>query len=230
MDDLFDDLSWLGIDGDTEDLQTVDQLLTPKVSARTVARRTFINGLKKQALNQLVPELPPPDTDLYIIGNGSGAEIRNGINQFAFDFGTFIPHIVQMLGNKNCTAYVSSWTMNRYHVKALLELYDTQALTKITVVSDPYFKTREAAICNELITGLLSRGQRFLAFKNHVKCIAISAPDGRCCTVTGSANLSAQPRCEQYVLTTSPDVYQFFAVEFFEAMVNGEQSDKRRDK
>lgn len=118
--------------------------------------------------------------------------------------------------------------MNRYHVKALLELYDSGHLAKITVVSDPYFKTREAAICNELMTGLIDRNQRFLAFKNHVKCIAISAPDGRCCTITGSANLSAQPRCEQYVLTTAPEVYHFFATEFFEAMVNGKQSDERR--
>lgn len=140
------------MDGTEADLQTTDQLPTPRLSAHTVAKRVFINGLKKQALNQLVPELPPIDTDLYIIGNGAGAEIRNGINQLAFDFGTFIPHIVQMLGHKDCTAYVSSWTMNRYHVKALLELYDTKALSKITVVSDPYFKTREAAICNELIT------------------------------------------------------------------------------
>lgn len=36
---------------------------------------------------------------------------------------------------------------------------------------------------------------------------------------SGKANLSAQPRCEQYVLTTAPDVYQFFRDEFFEAMI-----------
>lgn len=70
---------------------------------------------------------------------------------------------------------------------------------------------------NELISGLLARRQRFMAFKNHVKAIAIQHGDSYC-TITGSANLSAQPRCEQYVLTTSPDVYRFFVAEFFEAM------------
>lgn len=74
-----DDFSWLDDDTtyDETDLQTAQQLARPKVSAHTVAKRTFINGLKKEALNQLIPSLPPPDTDLYIIGNGAGAEYQS---------------------------------------------------------------------------------------------------------------------------------------------------------
>jgi hypothetical protein len=217
--DVGHDLDWLdGLLKGDNDLETSNQIVRPAIHERKEAKRQFVSGLKKQALNDLIPELPPPSTDLYIIGNGAGAEIKHGINPLAFDFGTFIPHIVQMLGNKNCVAYVSSWTMNRTHVKALFELYDEKALSQITVCTDPYFKRREAAIANELIIGLTERKQRFLAFKNHVKCIAISNPDGECCTITGSANLSAQPRCEQYVLSTAPDVYAFFRDTFFEAM------------
>ena len=105
-------------------------------------------------------------------------------------------------------------------MKSILERFDDGAIAQLTVFTDPYFKRREAAIANELITGLLSRGQRYLAFKNHCKIITIHNPAGNCCTITGSANLSAQPRYKQYVLTTAPDVHQFFVTEFFEAMLN----------
>jgi hypothetical protein len=219
MDD--NDFSWLDADpfvGEGDELETTRQLATPRTYARRNTKRHFVNGLKKEALNELIPMLPPPDTDLYVIGNGAGAEVRHGINPQAFDFGSFIPHIVDRLGGRECTAYISTWTMNRQHTKTMIEMLADGRLQALTVVTDPYFKRREAAVAAELITGLQQRGGRFLAFKNHVKAICISNAAGQCCTVTGSANLSAQPRCEQYILTTAPDVYQFFVSEFFEVM------------
>lgn len=211
------DFAWLAED---YEVTSARQLPRPVTYARRHARRTFISGLKKEALTALIPELPPPDVDLYVIGNGAGAEIRHGINPQAFDFGSFIPHIVRMLGDHNCIAYVSTWTMARQHSLTLLQMVDDERLCRLTVLTDPYFQRREAAIAAELITGLQARQQRYLAFKNHVKCIAIATGDeSRTCVVTGSANLSAQPRCEQYVLTTAPDVYRFYRDEFFERML-----------
>jgi len=209
-------------------LETTHQLRQPALHARRAAKRTFVNGLKREALTALIPDLPDPDTDLYVIGNGAGAEKKwtpGGIEPKAFDFGTFIPHLVERLGNTGCTAHVSTWTMNRNHALSMVEMLATGALAHLTVITDPYFKRREAAVAAELINGMArfpGRG-RFLAFKNHVKAICVANADAsRFCTVTGSANLSAQPRCEQYVLTTAPDVYWFFVREFFEVMVNGE--------
>ena len=206
------------------ELETARQLKKPLLHERRAAKREFISGLKREALNQLIPVLPPPDTDLYVVGNGAGAEIRHGINPLAFDFGSFIPHIVEQLGGTNCIAYISTWTANLNHVKTLIDMLDDGRLAALTMATDPYFKTREAAICNQLITGILrhSPRARFLAWKNHTKLICISNADQtRFCTVTGSANLSAQPRSEQYVLTTAPDVYRFYVSEFFEVMFNG---------
>lgn len=202
------------------ELETTRQLPTPRRMARRAAKREFINGLKRQALNELIPQLPPPDVDLYVIGNGAGAEIRHGINPLAFDFGTFIPHVVKWLGT-GCTAYVSTWTMNRNHALNLIEMLDDGRLARLTVLTDPYFKRREAAVCAELILGLqrYPGRTRFLAFKNHVKAICIANADAtRFCTITGSANLSAQPRCENYVLTSAPEVYRFFVEHFFNSV------------
>ncbi len=221
--DDFDDPLSLSY-GDDRDLETVETLKQAARYERKMARRQFVNGLKKQALNELIPTLPPPDTDLYVIGNGAGAEKKwtpGGIDAQCFDFGTFIPHLVELLGGKGCKAYISTWVMNRNHALTLIELLNSGAIHKLTVLTDPYFKRRESAVCSELIIGMQRHEERtrFLAFKNHVKAICITnADETQFATVTGSANLSAQPRCEQYVLTTDPGVYRFFRDEFFEAM------------
>ena len=207
---------------DTE-YETSRQLAAPRRYARKVARRQFINGLKKEALTDLIPVLPPPDTDLYVIGNGAGAEIRHGLNPQAFDFGTFIPYLVDMLGGEGCTAYVSSWTMNENHIKAMGAMLDDDRLARLTVLADPYFQRRTPSNYAQLIHIIQQHAPRarYLSFKNHVKCIALSNAAGtQFCTITGSANLSAQPRCEQYVLTTDPGVYGFMVNDFFEVMLS----------
>ncbi len=139
----------------------------------------------------------------------------------AFEFGHFIPVLVDMLGGNGCTAYVSTWTANRQHVLNMLQMLDTGALKTLAVMTDPYFKQREAAVCNTLITGLLSRGQRFICFKNHVKAVALESADGlRTCCVLGSANLSSQPRSENFTVSTDRGLYDFLRNEFFEVMLN----------
>ena len=225
-----DDLGWM-LDDTIGDLETTRQLSSPAIHARREIKRQFINGLKREALTALIPILPPPDVDLYVIGNGAGAEKKwtpGGTDQDAFDFGTFISHIVEQLGNRDCIGYVSTWTMNRNHALGMIDMLEDGRFAQLTVFTDPYFKRCEASVAAELILGLarFPDRTRFIAFKNHVKVIAIATADeSRTCTVTGSANLSAQPRCEQYVLTTAPDVYQFFKREFFEAMTDGRQGD-----
>jgi hypothetical protein len=224
------DLTGPAIYEPAHDLETAAQLRRPLKHERKEAKRQFTNGLKKQALTELIPVLPPPDTDVYLIGNGAGAEVRHGINPAAFDFGTFIPYIVDMLGGRDCVAYVSSWTMNANHAKAMIEMMANGNLRELTVFTDPYFQRREPAVAAQLITGMQQYADRarYLAFKNHVKAIAISAPDGRTVTITGSANLSAQPRCEQYVLTTAADVYRWIVAEFFEEMIAHARQAERR--
>ena len=210
----------------TAEYETARQLEHPLKHERRAAKRLFVNGLKKQALTALIPELPPPDTDLYVIGNGAGAEKKwqpGGIDQEAFDFGTFLPYLVELLGNSGCVAYVATWTMNRNHALSMIELLDGGQLARLVLFSDPYFRRREASVSAELVSGLQRHpDSTFLSFKNHVKAMCIATGDeSRTVTVTGSANLSAQPRAEQYVLTTAPDVYRFFVDEFFEVMLHG---------
>lgn len=212
------DLSWL----DAPDFITTDTLPAPIRFDRKRAKAEFINGLKKQALSDLLKELPPPDTDVYILSNGSGGTYRIGEdNPKAFEFGHFIPVLCEMLGNKHITAYVSTWTMNRWHALNMLQMLDDGILQSLAVMTDPYFLQRESVVANTLVEGLMKRQQRFKAFKNHVKAVCLSSAS-RTVSVLASANLSAQPRAENFTLSTDPALYRFLVNDFFEVMLHAE--------
>jgi len=226
---MFDDadmFAWLD-DQPTPDVEPRDpyvtsaQLETPIVFSKRAAKREFIAGLRKEALTALIPALPPPDVDLWIVSNGAGAETRHGINADVFDFGSFLPVLVGYLGNTNIHAYISTWTCARTHTKTILDMLADGRLKTLFFASDPYFAKREATIFSEFAIGCEKYGDRarILCWKNHCKIFALANEDeSRTCVISGSANATSQPRSEQYVLTAAPEVYRFYRDEFFEAM------------
>lgn len=212
-----------GLIDDLPHYETSTQLESPIRFDKKTARREFKAGLKKEALTELIPTLPPPDTDLWLVSNGDGAETgRGAINLQAFDFGSFIPHVVRLLGNDQCRLYISTWTCNRTHVLNLLAMLREGELGYFTFCCDPYFRTRETALCTELLLGMQEYPDKTRAvfWKNHAKIIAIANQDEtQTCVIVGSANLSAQPRAESYVMSCAPEVYKFYRDQFFEAMI-----------
>ena len=210
--------------GDNARTETSAELEKPlRYDRKGIKHREYINGLKRQSLTDLIPVLPPPDTDLYIIGNGSGGTYRpSQQNPVAHEFGHYLEVLIDQLGGQGCIAWVSSWTMARAHALNMLAMLDSGKLAKLTVFSDSYFLRRESAVANTLVMGLRERGQTFLAFKNHTKIIAVASADGtRTACVLGSANLSSQPRAENYTVSTDLGLYEFLRDEFFGAMLNG---------
>lgn len=189
---------------------------------RKAARREFVAGLRHEALIQLIPTLPPPDTDLWIVSTGDGAQGMAGTKrEKSFDFGDFIPHVVSMFG-AGCDVFVSTWTANHEHVTRLAEMLKTGEIARLTFLSDPYFQQRTPAIAAALFFALADYPDRarYKLLKNHCKVICIrDAAQTRYCSITGSANLNMQPRAEQYNLSTAPDVYNFLTEQFFEAML-----------
>lgn len=219
----FDDLPELDDLPDLTDATAADAGLDSlPAPARHVAdgqRQETITGLKKQALTALIGALPAPDATVWLVSNGSGGTYGYRAVEGAFEFGHFIPVLVDMIGPPVDDVYVSTWSMNRHHAAALLRLYDEGKARRIAVMSDNYFLRREAAIATALKIGLEARpGCRFKSFKNHTKIVAVGGP-AACVTVFSSANLSAQPRAECYTLTTAPAVYHWIVRDFFEAVL-----------
>ena len=107
--------------------------------------------------------------------------------------------------------------MNRANVTELLDLYDAGKVRAVAILTGTYFKRREAAVCNTLVSGLLDRGQRYRAFQNHAKVLLLAAPPDFL-TIEGSANFTANPRLEQSVVTNDRELYDFHR-SWFEEML-----------
>jgi len=219
MTDLFDDPAFMDMFDDDDDVLSARTLRSTLRMERRLEKRRFIHMQKLRGLAEILPDLPPPDTDLFIITTGLGAEVGTHAISKSPDLGTFIPYLVGKLGDRDCIAYISTWTCNHFHSLSMLELLDQGKVKKLTYFSDPYFMQRSPAIATPLVEGLRERGQIVKLWKNHTKIMAIAnADDSRSCVVMSSANLSAQPRAEQLHLTTSLDVYQWVKTEFFDAL------------
>ena len=92
----------------------------------------------------------------------------------------------------------------------MLELFDRGSIRSIEILTGTYFKPRESAVYATLLQGIQQRGQRFKCFENHAKIVLLSKPEtGDFITVEGSANFTANPRVEQYVINNDRELFDF---------------------
>ena len=191
---------------------------------RTVSRRQTVMAEKEHNLAQLITALPPLDTDLFIIGAAEGKEhSRTGhILANAFDFGSFVGHCINLLLAETgkpggVTLYVSTWIWNRDFNLMIADMLNDGRLYAVHVLGDKFVKRRHtSAIYAQMVEIIQSHPpSRIRLAPNHVKALCMTVAR-RYVSITGSANLSAVARTEQYNLTTSPQVYQFYVNQFFE--------------
>jgi hypothetical protein len=182
-------------------------------------KRKMMVSLAVEDLTNLIGGLPPVDTDYYIISNGTGRTKKAGAVVQSFGFGAFISYVVEQFGD-GCIVDLSTWSMNKDHVFMILELLDSRAIERIRILCANPMQRRKWDEMATLINGLKKfKDSKLKLFKNHSKVYCIRNADStRFCTITGSANLSGNPRAENYVISTSPDLYHSFYHEFFEVM------------
>ena len=195
---------------------------------RQVEERQLILAMRRQAISRFIRKLPPPDTDVWIIGNSGASHkaLLSGQGEI-FELGHFIPVLVDLAGPPAEELYISTWGINRDHIETLFGLYDTGCIKRITFVTDRSFQSRHPEIATPLYEGLEERGQRLGAFRNHVKALAIKGQEASA-IVMGSANLSSQPRAENYILSTAPELYRWLMEDFFEPVFERQAKRARR--
>lgn len=191
---LIDDI--LGVAGETDLLET-DHMPAGRKHTRISPRRRFERVRQKESLLDIIPEPPGPGESIHIIGTGE------------YDFWTFVPQMIDWIGyaaHLTC----STWTLNRQNAIEFLELWDAGKIGMADFLTGLYFKRRETAVYTMLLEGIRARGGRYRAFRNHAKVLLLENPDRDAwITVEGSANLTANPRLEQYVMTNDRALYDF---------------------
>ncbi len=126
-----------------------------------------------------------------------------------FDFWTWVPVMLQWIGRSE-SLYCSTWTLSRANAVELFEVWDAGKIGLAHFLTGTYFKRRETAVYSLLLNGIRQRGGRYRAFQNHAKVLLLDAPaGGQWIVVEGSANLTSNPRTEQYVITSDRALWEF---------------------
>ena len=190
-----------------------DELETEKVpdqrAHRMTARRRFERIGQQEALRDVIGEAPAIGESIHVV---SAAK---------FDFWTWIPVMVEWLGTTDAL-YCSTWTLNRTNAVELFQLFDASKIRpgKIHFLTGLYFKRKETAVYAMLLDGIRRRGGTYRAFRNHCKVVLLSnAAKGHYLTIEGSANLTGNPRLEQYVITNDRGLHDFHRAWFDEMLV-----------
>jgi len=166
---------------------------------RMAGKRNYLRMLQAEHLRDSMPTPPAAGESVHIVSNAK------------HDFATWIPTIIDWAGSADFL-YCSTWTLSRPNAQEIFALHDDEKIAKgqLHFLTGLYFKRREAATYNMLLQGLVERGGRFRAFENHCKVLLLAnASKDQFITVEGSANLNANPRFEQYVVTNDRGLLEF---------------------
>jgi len=184
-----------------------DNLPNQKAINLKLNKNELIKINKKDKLKEIIKKIPDKDSSIHYISSGT------------FDFYTIIPAILDILNKQIEEIYISTWTMNRDTALCLLDNFDKKKYKKISILTGLYFKRRETAVYSTLLTGLKKRKQRYIACKNHTKIILFKI-DNNYIVIEGSANLTSNPRIEQYHMTNSEKLF-YFHRQWMEELFNG---------
>ena len=133
---------------------------------------------------------------IHIVGNGT------------FDYFTLVRHLISLAEQPSKVFYFATWTMSHNNVTQIINLFDEGLIGSINALTGDYFRTRESAIYGALATACQARGQRLFANKNHAKVTLLQFGEDYI-VIEGSANFTANPRIEQYVISNHEGLFHF---------------------
>lgn len=180
--------------GDKANLEGLDE---SRVISHQPGDIEVIKALRREKAKKILTHLPRSGESLHIIQNGK------------FDFFDYIPIVIGFLERAD-VGYFSTWTMNRENTQELFDLYDEGKLGEINIITGNYFKSRESAVFAMLMEYIQARKQRYITCRNHAKVtILCNKTRNQYITIEGSANMTANPRIEQSVITNSRKLFDF---------------------
>ena len=187
----------LDIIGDGADDLETNVMPAARAYHRFAAKRRMERIGQREALSAVVPTCPAEGESIHVVSNAK------------FDFATWIPVMLNWIGKAE-TLWVSTWTASRSNVVELMAEWDSGRIGTVNFLSGLYFKRRETAVYSYLLEGIRQRGGRFRCSENHAKVLLLDNPaTGIYLVVEGSANLTSNPRTEQYTLTHDQGLHTF---------------------
>lgn len=150
---------------------------------------------KNKTFKKCISVMPEKGESLHIINNSK------------FDFYTVIPFVNESFG-KIEELYISTWVASRDNLSDLFKRFDQGKIINIKILTGLYFKTRESGVYGYLMKEGSKRKVKTVSFRNHAKILLIKIGKNYF-IIEGSANLNANPRLEQYIITNDEKLYLF---------------------
>lgn len=168
-----------------------------RVLKRGEGRRRMKHITKRAKAADLLDtiELPKPGETIHVISDAK------------YDFFNVIMAAAKLTAPV-LDFYGSTWTMSKYNVQDLLGALETGVIQNATILTGTYFKRRESSVYAQLVTGLAKYNQRYNAFINHTKVALLRSEDAYI-VFEGSANFTANPRLENYIICNNKELYEF---------------------
>ncbi len=187
---------------------------------RMTAKRRFQSVTRTDALKDALGPPPKRGESIHVVSDAK------------YDFWHFVPLMIGWL-KRTDHLYCSTWTASRPNVLDLFAVHDAGEIAagQIHFLTGLYFKRRESAVYALLLNGITERGGRYKAFENHCKVLLLAnEKSDTWLTVEGSANLTANPRCEQYVVTNDRDLHDFHRQWMDDQLAAPDRKSKSRPK
>lgn len=193
LDDGIDLTNMVGSKKVLERADMPDERILTKREARALYRHVSRREQAADLLENL--KLPEPGETHHVISNAR------------YDFFNVIIAAAKQLAPVQ-EFYGSTWTMSKYNVDDLITAMDQGTIEKVSILTGTYFKKRESSVYAQLITALAKHNQRYAAFINHTKIALLKAGDTHI-VFEGSANFTANPRLENYIVCNDRELYEF---------------------
>lgn len=165
---------------------------------RIPAARKLIDARQVDDMRKIIAPLPAAGVTCHIVLSGKASlwDLVPAVLEIA------APAIINEL-------WIATLGFSNRNATELFAYLDGGQVGRCHFICSHYFKGTSESIYTPMETGMVKRGQRFLAMRNHSKLILMSLSDG--CHIVGesSANLRSCKNVETLTLTHDRALFEF---------------------
>lgn len=162
-------------------------------------------AVKLSSLRKVMPTLPETGEVVFLLGFGDWDSIHT------------LPIFIEKMGFADEVFFVT-WTCSHPSAQLFVDLLERGKIKHATVIAGELFMSKNSPTCVYFREELEKRGHRFGLCRNHAKIFLIANhANNQYFCISGSANATSNPRCEQAVIINSKEVYDF-NVKYLEMM------------
>jgi hypothetical protein len=155
-------------------------------------------------------------------------ESLHAIQTGRFDLMTMVSVIVAKIGGCD-EVRLATLSFNRANLAEMLNLIDTDAAGKVTLLCSAFFRANNKDLWAEALEEFRDRGQRAAAARSHCKVVTLAARDGRRLSLEGSANLRTNSNREQFALTQDTPIHDWHAA-WIDELVSRHEGEAHADR